>query len=48
MTDQIYDTDFKVWIFQTISYLKNREFESLDVDLLIEELMDFGKSERFF
>jgi hypothetical protein len=46
MTDQIYNIDFQSWIDQTISQLKNREFESLDVNNLIEELTDLGKSER--
>jgi hypothetical protein len=46
MANQFYEADFQGWINQTISQLKNREFGSLDVEHLIEELVDLGKSER--
>ena len=46
MTNQLYDQDLQLWIEQTISQLKNREFDSLDIEHLIEELIDLGKSEK--
>lgn len=46
MSDLIYEQDFNLWIEQTIGQLKNREFDSLDVEHLIEELVDLGKSEK--
>jgi hypothetical protein len=46
MSQIIYDLDFQLWIEQTISQLKKHEFESLDIDNLIEELKNLGKSER--
>lgn len=46
MSKQIYDRDLLVWIECTIEQLKNREFESLDIEHLIEELVDLGKSEK--
>jgi len=46
MSKQIYDRDLLVWIECTIEQLKNREFESLDIDQLIDELVDLGKSEK--
>jgi len=46
MSKEIYDRDLLVWIECTIEQLKNREFESLDIEHLIEELVDLGKSEK--
>jgi hypothetical protein len=42
----LYEEDFQVWIDTTIQNLKKREFESLDIENLIEELTNFGKSEK--
>jgi hypothetical protein len=46
MLTTLYDCDFDLWIEQTIQQLKNRQFEKLDVEHLIEELQDLGKSEK--
>lgn len=46
MSNKLYDRDLQLWIEQTIQQLKNREFESLDIEHLIEELVDLGKSEK--
>lgn len=46
MSNTLYDRDLQSWIEQTIVQLKNREFESLDIEHLIEELIDLGKSEK--
>lgn len=46
MTNQLYDQDLQLWIEQTVNQLKNREFDSLDIEHLIEELVDLGKSEK--
>jgi hypothetical protein len=42
----LYDKDFQLWIEKTILQLKNRDFDVLDIDNLIEELTDLGKSEK--
>lgn len=42
---QLYETDDLQWLEETIALLKNRQFEALDLDNLIEELEDLG-SER--
>jgi hypothetical protein len=42
----LYEEDFQVWIDTTIQNLKKREFESLDIENLIEELTNLGKSEK--
>jgi hypothetical protein len=46
MSNTLYDRDWQLWIQQTIQQLQNHEFESLDIEHLIEELVDLGKSER--
>lgn len=46
MSNTLYDQDLQRWIEQTIGQLKNREFESLDIEHLIEELVDLGNSEK--
>jgi hypothetical protein len=46
MINKLYDRDLQLWIEQTIGQLKNRQFESLDLEHLIEELVDLGKSEK--
>ncbi|MBW4439777.1 MAG: DUF29 domain-containing protein [Plectolyngbya sp. WJT66-NPBG17] len=46
MANTLYDSDLQLWIEQTIEQLKSRKFESLDIEHLIEELTDLGKSEK--
>lgn len=46
MLTTLYDGDFGLWIEQTIQQLKERQFEELDIEHLIEELEDLGKSEK--
>ncbi|MEI6442663.1 MAG: DUF29 domain-containing protein [Nostocales cyanobacterium ELA583] len=46
MSNTLYNRDFQLWIEQTIQQLQNREFVSLDIEHLIEELVDLGKSEK--
>lgn len=46
MSKSLYEQDFQQWIEQTIFQLQNGKFESLDIEHLIEELTDLGKSEK--
>lgn len=46
MSNNLYDRDLQLWIQQTIQQLQNHEFGSLDIEHLIEELVDLGKSEK--
>ncbi len=43
---KLYENDFQAWIEQTILHVKNGQFESLDIENLLEELADLGRSER--
>lgn len=50
MNDQtlqtLYDSDFQGWIEKTIDCLENQQFNRLDIQHLIEELTDLGRSDR--
>lgn len=46
MANTLYEQDLQKWIEQTIATLQKRDFESLDIEHLIEELGDLGKSEK--
>jgi Domain of unknown function DUF29 len=46
ISKDLYQKDFQLWLKNTIEQLENRDFTSLDVEHLIEELYDLGKSER--
>jgi hypothetical protein len=42
----LYENDFELWLEQTINQLKSQQFEQLDIEHLIEELTDLGKSNK--
>jgi Domain of unknown function DUF29 len=44
-TTTLYDTDFYTWTAQTVYLLKERRFSELDLENLIEEIEDLGRSE---
>ncbi|MBK1988457.1 DUF29 domain-containing protein [Sphaerospermopsis aphanizomenoides BCCUSP55] len=46
MSNKLYERDLQLWIDQTIQQLQNHEFASLDIEHLIEELIELGKSEK--
>jgi hypothetical protein len=46
MNQTIYERDFNLWLETTINNLKNHNFEALDIDNLVEELRDLGKSDQ--
>ncbi len=46
MTKSLYDRDFLLWIEDTVTKLKARDFEHLDLENLIEEVESLGRSER--
>ena len=42
----LYENDFELWLSQTINQLENQQFDQLDLEHLIEELTDLGKSNK--
>ncbi|MBE9197268.1 DUF29 domain-containing protein [Synechocystis sp. LEGE 06083] len=45
-TTTLYDTDFNLWIEQTVHQLKQGDLQSLDVENLIEEIESMGRSDK--
>ena len=43
---QLYETDDLQWLEEMIALLKNRQFEALDLNNLIEELEDLGSEKK--
>ncbi|BAG00974.1 DUF29 domain-containing protein [Microcystis aeruginosa] len=43
---QLYETDFNLWLEQTINHLKKGNLEALDLDNLIEEISDMVRNNR--
>lgn len=43
---QLYESDFVLWIDQTIKQLKQQELEQIDWEHLIEEIEDLGREQR--
>lgn len=46
MKQTLYDLDFNLWIEDQIDKLENNRLSELDIEPLIEELKDLGKSEK--
>jgi hypothetical protein len=46
VSSQLYDRDFCLWIADTVTKLKAREFEELDIDNLIEEIESLSRRDR--
>ncbi len=45
-TKSLYDTDYHLWILETLRKLENKDFESLDLENLIEEVSDLSRREK--
>ena len=43
---RLYETDDVQWLAETVELLKQRQFEELDLDNLIEELEDLGSEKK--
>lgn len=41
-----YDNDYFGWVNDQVQYLRNRQYEKIDMDNLIEEIESLGKSEK--
>ncbi len=46
MTPSVYDTDYYQWLTETAQQLREKKFEQIDWDNLIEEIEDRGKSQK--
>ncbi len=44
--NQLYDTDYQLWLDQIVAQLKAQDFSNLDLANLIEEIESLGKSDK--
>ncbi|MGI0479662.1 DUF29 domain-containing protein [Geminocystis sp. CENA526] len=42
----LYDTDYNLWILETVKKLENRDLDSLDWENLIEEVLGLSRSDK--
>ncbi|NJL48503.1 MAG: DUF29 domain-containing protein [Leptolyngbyaceae cyanobacterium SM2_5_2] len=42
----LYDTDYQLWLDQTVAQLRLQDFATIDLENLIEELESLGKRDR--
>jgi hypothetical protein len=45
-TSVLYDVDYQLWLDRTLAQLRSRDFNSIDLENLIEEIEDLGKSDK--
>jgi len=45
-TQTLYDTDYNLWILETVKQLEKREFNALDLENLIEEVADLSRRDK--
>ena len=43
---QLYETDYNLWVLETVKKLQNRELDSLDWKNLIDEVLDLSRREK--
>ena len=46
MATTLYETDFNLWIEQTVNQLKNGQIQDLDLENLIEEVQSMGSNDK--
>lgn len=46
VTSFLYEQDYQQWLEETVKLLRDRSFEKLDLEHLIEEIEDMGKSSK--
>jgi hypothetical protein len=42
----LYDTDYHLWVLETVKQLQNRDFNSVDWNNLIDEVWDLSRREK--
>ncbi|NBD18203.1 MAG: DUF29 family protein [Cyanobacteria bacterium] len=43
---QLYESDYYLWVVETVKQLQNRDFEAIDWENLIDEVLDLSKREK--
>jgi hypothetical protein len=42
----LYDTDYNLWVMETVDQLKNKNFDVIDLENLIEEVSDLSRRDK--
>jgi hypothetical protein len=42
----LYETDYNLWVLETVTKLKNRDLDALDWENLIEEVEDLSRQDK--
>ncbi|MGI0480147.1 DUF29 domain-containing protein [Geminocystis sp. CENA526] len=42
----LYDLDYNLWVLETVKKLENKNFNDLDLDNLIEEVLDLSRRDK--
>jgi DNA repair ATPase RecN len=42
----LYESDYSLWVLETVKLLQNRDFQSLDLENLIEEVGDLSRRDQ--
>ena len=42
----LYDTDYNLWVLETVKQLENQDFKSVDWENLIEEVLDLSRRDK--
>lgn len=45
-TKDLYNTDYHLWVLTTVKHLEHQQFESLDLQNLIEEISDLSRRDQ--
>lgn len=45
-TKSLYETDYHLWVMETLSKLEKKDFDSLDLENLIEEVLDLSRRQK--
>ena len=45
-TKNLYDTDYNLWVMETVDQLKNKNFDAIDLENLIEEVSDLSRRDK--
>ena len=43
---KLYETDYYIWVVETVKQLQNQDFEAVDWDNLIEEISDLARRDK--
>ncbi|MFP3325121.1 DUF29 family protein, partial [Planococcus sp. SIMBA_160] len=43
---KLYETDYHLWVVETVKKLQNQEFDTIDWENLIDEFLDLSQQEK--